>query len=65
MVEILDVLKYVCLFSAIKFGPPCDDICANSTPEEKNQFQRYNTNNSIIFIFIKNILIELCAKEIK
>ena len=47
MAEILDVFKYVCLFSAIKFEPICDDIYNNISYEEKNQFQGYNTNNSI------------------
>ena len=55
MVEILDVLKYVCLFSAIKFEPPCYDIYTNVTLEEKNQFQRYNTNNSINYEKLKEV----------
>jgi hypothetical protein len=55
MVEILDVLKYVCLFSVIKFEPPCDDIYTNVTLEEKNQFQRYNTNNSINYEKLKEV----------
>ena len=55
MVEILDVLKYVCLFSAIKFEPPCDDIYINVTHEEKNQFQRYNSYNSINYEKLKTV----------
>ena len=55
MIEILDILKYVCLFSSIKFEPPCDDIDININNEEKNQFQRYNKNNSINFQILKQI----------
>ena len=55
MIEILDILKYVCLFSSIKFEPPCDDIDININNEEKNQFQMYNKNNSINFQILKQI----------
>ena len=53
--EILDVLKYVCLFCAIKFEPPCLDNNINSKGEEKNQFQRYNKNNLINFQKLKEV----------
>ena len=56
MIEILDSLKYVCLFSAIKFEPPCEeDIDMDTTFEERNQFQRYNKNNSTNFKKLKEI----------
>ena len=55
MIEILDSLKYVCLFSAIKFEPPCEDIDMDISFEERNQFQRYNKNNSINFKKLKEI----------
>ena len=49
MIEILDSLKYVCLFSAIKFELPCEDIDMETTFGERNQFQRYKKNNSTNF----------------
>ena len=53
--EIFDVLKYVCLFSAIKFEPPYDGKNINATHEEKIQFQRYNRNNLINFQKLKEM----------
>jgi hypothetical protein len=55
MVEILDVLKYVCLFSAIQFEPHIDIKDNNISNEERNQFQRYNKNNSINFKKLKEV----------
>ena len=55
MVEILEVLKYVCLFSAIQFEPPIDIKDNNFNNEEINQFQRYNKNNSINFKKLKEV----------
>ena len=43
------------LILAIKFEPLCEDICAKATREEKNQFQRYNTNNSINYENLKEV----------
>ena len=54
MIEILDSLKYVCLFSAIKFESPMEYLDNNVT-EEKNQFQRYNKNNLINFNKLKEV----------
>lgn len=54
MIEILDSLKYVCLFSAIKFEPPLEYL-DNDVTEEKNQFQRYNKNNLINFNKLKEV----------
>ena len=53
--EILDELKYVCLFCAIKFEPPFMENNINSKSEEKNQFQRYNKNNFINFQKLKEV----------
>lgn len=50
--EILDVLKYVCLFSVIKFET-YEDIKGEFSYEEKNQIQRYNKNNSLNFQRLK------------
>ena len=57
MIEILDSLKYVCLFSAITFEPPSEDIDIDmdTSFEERNQFQRYNNNNSTNFKKLKEI----------
>ena len=55
MVEILDVLKYVCLFSAIQFEPYIDIKDNNISNEERNQFQRYNKYNSINFKKLKEV----------
>jgi hypothetical protein len=55
VVEILDVLKYVCLFSAIKFEPTCDNNNIDIKNEEYNQFQKYNKNNSLNFQKLKEI----------
>ena len=53
MAEILDVLKYVCQFSLIKFETSFEDIQGEFTYEEKNQMQRYNKNNSLNFQKLK------------
>ena len=53
MAEILDVLKYVCQFSVIKFETSSEDIQGEFTYEEKNQMQRYNKNNSLNFQKLK------------
>ena len=58
MIEILDVLKYVCLFSVIKFETSFKDINNINnelTHEERNQIQRYNKNNSFNFKKLKEI----------
>ena len=58
MIEILDVLKYVCLFSVIKFETSFEDINNRNnelTHEERNQIQRYNKNNSFNFKKLKEI----------
>jgi hypothetical protein len=58
MIEILDVLKYVCLFSIIKFETSFEDINNINnelTHEERNQIQRYNKNNSFNFKKLKEI----------
>ena len=55
IVEILDVLKYVCLFSAIKFEPTCDNNDIGIKNEEYNQFQKYNKNNTLNFQKLKEI----------
>ena len=53
MIEILDVLKYVCLFSVIKFETTCENINNELTYEEKNQMQGYNKNNALNFQKLK------------
>ena len=53
MIEILDVLKYVCLFSVIKFETTCENINNELTNEEKNQMQGYNKNNALNFQKLK------------
>ena len=53
MAEIIDVLKYVCQFSLIKFETSFEDIQGEFTYEEKNQMQRYNKNNSLNFQKLK------------
>jgi hypothetical protein len=55
MVEILDVLKYVCLFSVIKFESDIDSI--NDCIQRKDiiQFQMYNKNNLYNFQKLKEI----------
>ena len=53
MIEILDVLKYVCLFSVIKFETTCENINNELTIEEKNQMQGYNKNNALNFQKLK------------
>ena len=45
MVEILDVLKYVCMFSGIEFEPSNESKADYSSYEERNQLQKYNKNN--------------------
>ena len=56
IIEILDSLKYVCLFSAIKFEPKCEeDLDINTSFEERIQIQRYNKNNSTNFKKLKEI----------
>ena len=55
IVEILDVLKYVCLFSAIKFEPTYDNNDIGIKNEEYNQFQKYNKNNTLNFQKLKEI----------
>ena len=53
MIEILDVLKYVCLFSVIKFETTCENINNELTYEENNQIQGYNKNNALNFQKLK------------
>ena len=53
MIEILDVLKYVCLFSVIKFETTCENINNELTYEENNQMQGYNKNNALNFQKLK------------
>ena len=53
MIEILDVLKYVCLFSVIKFETTSENINNELTYEEKNQMQGYNKNNALNFQKLK------------
>jgi hypothetical protein len=55
MVEILDVLKYVCLFSGIKFESDIDsnDVCIQY--KDKIQLQMYNRNNTYNFQKLKEI----------
>lgn len=55
MVEILDVLKYVCLFSGIKFesGNDSTDDCIQY--KDRIQFQIYNRNNTYNFQKLKEI----------
>ena len=59
MNDILDVLKYVCLFSIIKYESNSmdieNDIEKELTTEEINQLQKYNTNNSLNFKKLKEI----------
>lgn len=51
--EIIDILKYVCLFSGIKFES--SNNTNDSPPENCNQFQTYNRNNSFNFERLKEI----------
>jgi len=55
MVEILDVLKYVCLFSGIKFesGNDSTDDCIQY--KDRIQLQIYNRNNTYNFQKLKEI----------
>ena len=53
MVEILDVLKYVCIFCGIKFKPPFKGTYNFSSYEELTQLQTYNINNSDNFQMLK------------
>jgi len=55
MVEILDVLKYVCLFSGIKFesGTDSTDDCIQC--KDRIQLQIYNRNNTYNFQKLKEI----------
>ena len=55
MVEILDVLKYVCLFSRIKFESDIDFNDVYMQSKEGVQFQMYNRNNSYNFQKLKEI----------
>ena len=51
--EISDILKYVCLFSGIKFESSKN--VSDNSPEKCNQFQKYNRNNSFNFQKLKEI----------
>ena len=51
--EILDILKYVCLFSGIKFESSKEIM--ESSSENINQLQIYNSNNSFNFQKLKEI----------
>ena len=53
MVEILDVMKYVCMFSGIEFEPLHENALDCSSYEEKNQLQIYNRNNYNNFLKLK------------
>jgi hypothetical protein len=55
MVEILDVLKYVCLFSVIKFESDIDSIYDCIQRKDIIQFQMYNKNNLYNFQKLKEI----------
>ena len=55
MVEILDVLKYVCLFSGIKFESDITPIYDSIQYKDIIQFQMYNKNNSYNFQKLKEI----------
>ena len=55
MVEILDVLKYVCLFSVIKFESDIDSIYDCIQSKDIIQFQMYNKNNLYNFQKLKEI----------
>ena len=55
MVEILDVLKYVCLFSGIKFESDIDPIYDSQQNKHIIQFQMYNKNNSYNIQKLKEI----------
>ena len=55
MVEILDVLKYVCLFSVIKFDSDITQIYDSIQYKDIIQFQMYNKNNSYNFQKLKEI----------
>jgi hypothetical protein len=55
MVEILDVLKYVCLFSGIKFESDITPIYDSIQHKDIIQFQMYNKNNSYNFQKLKEI----------
>ena len=54
-VEILDVLKYVCLFSVIKFESDIDSIYDCIQRKDIIQFQMYNKNNLYNFQKLKEI----------
>jgi hypothetical protein len=55
MVEILDVLKYVCLFSVIKFDSDITQIYDSIQYKDIIQFQMYNKNNSYNIQKLKEI----------
>ena len=55
MVEILDVLKYVCLFSVIKFDSDITQIYDSIQYKNVIQFQMYNKNNSYNIQKLKEI----------
>ena len=55
MVEILDVLKYVCLFSGIKFESDITPIYDSIQYKDIIQFQMYNKNNSYNIQKLKEI----------
>ena len=55
MVEILDVLKYVCLFSGIKFESDNDSTDDCIKYKDRIQLQIYNRNNRYNFQKLKEI----------